>query len=301
MISIIIPTYNRFEILQETLDRLNQLKTTVIYEVIVVNDGATFTINSNHPLHTVYKNPGKGAASARNYGASKANYEILFFIDDDMWVSEENLEAIAELSNTGILKDSVIVLNWKYPDVLLRELNTSKVGRYLMASNYHTLEGRCHTTFPKDSTFVKREIVGSGSLVITKELFELAGKYNPEFSFQGEDLDFSIRLKKINASILIYTKTFCLHNQKDRLNIEEFLDRAQRGFYSQFADKRFVPSLPIYKKVYYSLLVPFDGVFKWILHQIPNNTLFDFISFKIIGILSSVTFYTSYKKRKNIL
>jgi hypothetical protein len=58
--------------------KLFPLKRISYSKSIVVNDGAELPFTIEHPLLTVLKNPKRGAASARNYGATHAKYSIYF-------------------------------------------------------------------------------------------------------------------------------------------------------------------------------------------------------------------------------
>ena len=48
MISIIMPTYNRFEIVRETIQKTLAISGNVDFEVIVVNDGEELPFIINH-------------------------------------------------------------------------------------------------------------------------------------------------------------------------------------------------------------------------------------------------------------
>ena len=100
--SVIIPTYNRKASLLRTLDSL--AKQTFPMDrlvVIIVDDGSTDDTQtiSHQPfpfrLHYLQQK-NEGATKARNYGAMSSQSEILVFIDDDITVSPQTLEALAE-------------------------------------------------------------------------------------------------------------------------------------------------------------------------------------------------------------
>jgi predicted glycosyltransferase involved in capsule biosynthesis len=155
----------------------------------------------NYPNVAIYKNPKKGAASARNFGASIAKYSILFFIDDDMWMTTESILAIKKLHTDSFFVSNCSVLNWQYPQVLINEMEQQKIGRYLLNANYHTLVGRAKIEINHSADLFKVNSIGSGSFVISKELFTAIGGYNENFIFQGEDVDLSNKLNTSN----IYT------------------------------------------------------------------------------------------------
>jgi glycosyltransferase involved in cell wall biosynthesis len=99
--SVIIPTYNRKDSLLRTLDSLRQQTFPMdLLVVVVVDDGSTDdsqTIASQKfPFTLRYvQQKNQGATAARNYGASISQSEILVFIDDDITLMPQTLEALA--------------------------------------------------------------------------------------------------------------------------------------------------------------------------------------------------------------
>jgi len=101
-ISVIIPTYNRRDSLLRTLDSLkNQSFPMDRFTVIVVDDGSTddtqSILSQQFPFaFRCLHQKNQGATAARNYGARVSQSEILVFIDDDITISPQTLEAFAE-------------------------------------------------------------------------------------------------------------------------------------------------------------------------------------------------------------
>jgi glycosyltransferase involved in cell wall biosynthesis len=101
-ISVIIPTYNRSDALLRTLESLKQQTIPMDqFMVIVVDDGSTDNTQSiagqQFPFTLQYlQQKNQGATAARNYGATISQSEILVFIDDDITISPQTLEALAE-------------------------------------------------------------------------------------------------------------------------------------------------------------------------------------------------------------
>lgn len=93
IISVVIPTYNRRESLQRTLESLAiQTYPTDCFEAIVVDDGSTDdtkeVANMSFPfcLRYVYQT-NQGDALARNHGAQLSESDLLIFVDDDIIVT----------------------------------------------------------------------------------------------------------------------------------------------------------------------------------------------------------------------
>jgi len=296
MISVIAPTYNRFEMIEDTIRQTLSIPTNIDFELLVINDGDSLPFSISHPKLSILKNPKRGVASARNFGAAHAKYPILFFIDDDMRITADSFKVITELHAGGFFSDGCAVLNWNYPDTLIQEMENNKIGRYLLNAKFHTLEGRLNQRIDKSATLQKITIIGSGSLVISAKTFFSVDGYNEAFIFAGEDEDLSLRLQNAKIDRCLYTGITCYHHQNDRLDIEHFLDREFRGYLSLFSTRPATLQPDKRKQLIYTALIPFRFLFIILFRLSPNFSGFDFISFRTIGILSSITYFRAWYK-----
>ena len=90
-IAVIIPTYNRSELLRRTLEGLSrQTELAIIQEVIVVSDGssdatreAAEQFSGRLPVR-VLEQGRLGVSRARNYGIREAESDVVLFLDDDV-------------------------------------------------------------------------------------------------------------------------------------------------------------------------------------------------------------------------
>ncbi len=306
-ISIIIATRHREQILWETVEKAIEATGSSNAEIIVVNDG-------DAPLHipgyllnhiSCFDNPKKGASSARNFGASKAKGEILFFVDDDMWI---NNEVIDWINSYVIEKDhttSVYYINWEYPPYLKDKLAETKVGRYLLSANYHNLWGRLHKDSPQPASgFYQYNSLGSGSLVLHEKLFNNAGGYNEKMVFQGEDADLAGKFNDSGVPIFIIFDITLYHNQSDRLEIDSFLRRISNGFRSEFDAVKSGERNTISETRYNGFkkrVLEFSRLTErsWILifNILPNHSIMTPICNRLIGALGGLQ---RYKQWKNI-
>ena len=94
-ISIIIPTYNRENLLPKAIDSL-LAQTYRHFEIIIVDDGSTDNTRAslkkyhNDRIRYVYQE-NRGPAVARNRGIEEAQYSFLAFLDSDDWFAPEKL------------------------------------------------------------------------------------------------------------------------------------------------------------------------------------------------------------------
>ena len=111
MVSIIIPTYNRANLIKYTLDSVTQLQQRdVDLEVIVVDDGSTDNtwdfVSTNYPHVVLIKNKKKGASSARNSGLAISKGEYVVYLDSDDVIGEGFLKKKVELLNQHLELDA---------------------------------------------------------------------------------------------------------------------------------------------------------------------------------------------------
>jgi GT2 family glycosyltransferase len=84
--SVVIPTYNRLDMLLRVLDALEKQLDAPPFEVIVVNDGSkddTERVVSQRKGITFRTQPNGGPGRARNHGVSLAKGQFVVFIGDD--------------------------------------------------------------------------------------------------------------------------------------------------------------------------------------------------------------------------
>lgn len=106
LISVIIPTHNRSDLLAKTLENVLQSK-NIDLEIIVVDDGSSddsSEVAAKFPNTQVIRfDPARGACSARNAGYKACKGEFVMFLDSDDLVHPEKLsrqqQALEEDSN----------------------------------------------------------------------------------------------------------------------------------------------------------------------------------------------------------
>lgn len=109
MISVVIPTYHRNDLLAQCLDRLApgvQTLPSAQYEVLVTDDGSQTTaeqmVRERYPWVKWVAGPRKGPAANRNNGAASASGEYVAFTDDDCLPAATWLEGFSSALTPGI-------------------------------------------------------------------------------------------------------------------------------------------------------------------------------------------------------
>lgn len=183
MFSIIIPTFNRVELLASTLEFVFSQRFEK-FEVIVVDDGSTDgTMDYLQSLGKQvrrFRQPNRGAGAARNHGARHAQGQYLAFLDsDDLWFP------------------------WTlqvYHDVLREHCDPSFVaGKPFIFSDKLNLDkvvfGPTRTR-PFVDFFASGDEMrwwGASSFVIYRDAFKAVGGFTEEW-VNDEDTDFTLRI-----------------------------------------------------------------------------------------------------------
>jgi len=210
-VSVVIPTYNRSEILETCLNKLivsNFPKTK--YEIIVVDDGSTdYTEEAarefakEHTQIKYFRQSNKGQGVARNLGISKAKGNIVILIGDDIFVTKNFIEEHYKTHKHYDEENyaSLGLTAWD-PEIkvtsLMEWMSKGKAlfGRFggtLLA--YDQLEGK---------KFADYNYFYGSNISLKKSLLD-KHKFDPWFDGYGwEDIEFGYRLEKKEDLKIIY-------------------------------------------------------------------------------------------------
>lgn len=180
-LSVIIPTYNRSNSLDRTLETLvSQTIGTDNYEILVVDNNSTdntaeviktWEKNTNGLVHYLQETR-PGAHYARNGAVKYAKGDILYFTDDDILANEDMLENIIKpfaIKDKNIATVTGQVLPyWEVepPRWVLRYMNNA----YLSLN-----------TLPDDLIVDSKDVgIFSNHQAVLKKVFLEVGGYNPD-------------------------------------------------------------------------------------------------------------------------
>lgn len=187
-LSVIIPTYNRYDLLRKCLDNLVpdfQTIDSAKYEIIVSDDskqnGETEILKKEYPFVHFIAGPQKGPASNRNYGAKQAKGDWLVFVDDDCLPDRNLLLSYFNEIDKGVYKGIEGYINADRSKERFDEQAPSNFeGGYFWTCN----------------------------IAVEKEVFNKLGGFDEGFPFAAlEDTDFYERLKLVaNTTFLASAK-----------------------------------------------------------------------------------------------
>jgi glycosyltransferase involved in cell wall biosynthesis len=155
-VSVIIPTYDRKASLIRLLDSIQeQTMDAHDFEVIVVDDGSPtpqiLEQEVDYPFSLMLlRQENQGATIARNYGAANSQGDILVFIDDDVTISSEALQALVEacLSEEQLIALGALVSRSESSESKYSQLAVSfdgKRGRRILTNGDEPSYVECNT------------------------------------------------------------------------------------------------------------------------------------------------------------
>ncbi|TVX89439.1 glycosyltransferase [Paenibacillus agilis] len=186
LVSIVVRTKNREQLLLRCLESLNQQLYSNI-EVVVVNDGGKdvgLVVESlTVPYRYISYEQSVGRAAALNIGLKHANGEYINFVDDDDIVYAEH---ISTLMKTIVEKEVSVA----YSDAMLRL-------EHKINDDWITYENRLDYSRDFDAELlIKTNYLPILTVLFKKELVDQSGLINESYSVL-EDWDFWIRLSRV--------------------------------------------------------------------------------------------------------
>lgn len=194
--SVVIPTYNRRPILEKCLRALEhqQLRTDSIvtgYEVVLVDDGSTDgtlewleSHKSEFPHVRSLSQNHQGPAAARNLGVEQAQGDTIIFIDSDLVVTEQFLQAHAD----ALVKGE-------------QALGSDRIFTYGAVINTCNFDNP--TSEPYKITDFSAAYFATGNVAIDRKWLEKTGLFDTRFQLYGwEDLELGVRLKQLGLKLI---------------------------------------------------------------------------------------------------
>ncbi|NNM94427.1 MAG: glycosyltransferase [Bacteroidia bacterium] len=229
-VSVIIPTKNRFQILEETLLclSLEQSYLKKEAEVIIVNDGDAIpgSLSSKIAGMQIIKNRGHGAGNARNTGAGHATGDLLLFLDDDMEVMSDCIAR--HIANHEKHARSLVSGTWEYSQYMKTEAMRTPFGRFKITHDYKPVETKNGERLSEG--VYRTSSLATFNLSITRADFKAAGGFNTGFPYAGcEDQEFTMRAAAKGFQLIVDNSIVCRHNEKDRLSMDEWMNRQYTG------------------------------------------------------------------------
>jgi GT2 family glycosyltransferase len=262
-LSIIIATYNRSQLLKETLENLMaQFSVTLeskSSQVIIVDNNSSddtravaeeFT-GKYGCIHYVIETR-QGLSHARNRGIQEAKNDLLIFVDDDVEFEPSWLKEITRLFDdpkTGMVGGRMLPFNVDLPS-------------WLPAKYYYLIGVVDLGEEVREAPFIS-----GGNIAIRKKVVDNIGNFNVDLGrtgnklLGGEEVEISLRTKLSGYKIIYNPAAIVLHKISNKINTDYIEKFAYLGGTSEaYMDKRFNRGKFVIKVMYSNLHTLIKGV-----------------------------------------
>ena len=229
-VSVIIPTYNRLELLSNAISSVLR-QTFAGFEVIVVDDASNNDIQSiisqfsDSRIHLVCHTENRGEANARNSGLAAAKGEYIAFLDDDdEWMPAKLARQVQTLdsssSDIGATYTAFLWFSWPERELIGTRTPPATNGNF-------------------NSTLLRRNIVGTPSTVmVRKKCLERIGIFDAGIAY-GVDHDLWMRIAENYKFQYIPEYLVKCHVHENRLtNNLDILIQGQKDMLRKYPAKK---------------------------------------------------------------
>lgn len=267
LISIIIPTFNRADLISETLTSVLS-QTYKNWECLIIDDGSTdnsakvieeyLYLDSRFLYFTKLESRAKGASSCRNFGLEKAKGHFIIFLDSDDLLDEHCLTNRIEFALLNKDHDFWIFKMSAFQDVR------------------QNIKFVCGEANVKDENLwsKKKLLQGNHPFMITGPLWKIEvlsflGGFNEELTLL-EDLDLHLRaLKKgfkLKYANQLYSDCFCRKDSQRKEIYDKDSLKNHFLFFKKHLDRNEKEMVFYFKRVFNNLVfnkISFSYYFKF--------------------------------------
>lgn len=197
-VSVIIPTYNRDYIIEQSIQSVLD-QTYTDFELIVVDDGSTddtselveAIVAKDKRVKLIHTPGNLGAAGARNFGIQYADGELIAFEDsDDFWTRDKLKKCVEALDSVD---DSY---GFAYHEI---KYDFGEGAYAIMPDQKMSIESKSGDIFAQT---MYDNLVACPAMVIKKKYLDQAGLFDTELKAL-EDYDLTIRLTKLCKAVFV--------------------------------------------------------------------------------------------------
>ena len=235
LISVIVPTYNRSEMLHGALESLVRQETgdEFEYEVIVVDNASTDATpavvekvagESLEPVRCFYHEI-TGPASARNCGLANAQGEWLAFFDDDELATTDWLRQLYR----GALETKAPVVGGAM-QLDLPEKTLNRLGRVVRQTSLREID-----YYPTIHLYTENRLPGTNNALVARQVFDTVGTFDVSRLCGGSDSDFFLRARAAGMDLYYTPHAVVRHRVAPNRLTQEYLRWDARQGCSAFA------------------------------------------------------------------
>ena len=255
-LSIIIVNYNTKDLIFNCITSLKTKTQGLSYEIIVIDnashDQSVEFLQEQFPDITIQALPENiGFGRANNIGANLAKGEVLFLLNSDTIIIDNSIKTLYDYltthPQTGVCGGLLLNADGSIGFSADRQLSLLHYFRSFIP--FLRLK-----PFEAYSTITDVDYIVGADMMIKKEVFEKAGRFDPDFFLYCEETELCYRIRKLNYNIQLVPTAKIIHLEGKSSEGNQFV--AFEKWYSRFLyfKKVYTPLHPYYLYGLYSIL-----------------------------------------------
>jgi GT2 family glycosyltransferase len=194
MISVIIPTYGRLDLVRECIEHINL--NVCEKEIIVIDDGYGIDIEN---VVLIKNEENKGFGASINIGIRNAKSDIVVICNSDVFIKSTCLQELAFALNYADIAGAKLF----YIDGTIQHAGVTYCGNYNFYHYFwHQKEGGDEPKYCP---------VTGALMAFRKEVIERIGYFDESFPMAYEDVDFCFRAIKAGLRVLYWPGAIAVH------------------------------------------------------------------------------------------
>lgn len=216
LVSIIIPTRDRWDLLRQCIQSIEQLTAYPRYEIIVIDNDSSAPKSQEFLAEvserwSVYRFPGAfNFSQINNYGASKAKGEFLFFLNDDTQVVSRDWLGVmvAQAQRAGI---GAVGAKLLYPSGRIQHAGVVLGVRGIAGHAFRHLRGDQEHYHGLSSVMRNCSAVTAACTLISAKVFAQIGGFESRLKVEYNDVDLCLRLIQEGYRVIYTPEALLIH------------------------------------------------------------------------------------------
>lgn len=223
LVDIVIPVYNRFDILKDCLLAIPQAAEDITYNIIIVDNASTeepenFYDTINLPIDIVRNPENLGFPKACNIGAGRKRSPLIFFLNSDVILDPGSLKLLVmEMDDPSV---GIVGMKLVFPmDSKGLNPNIRPPGRIQhigLSINIHTKPIHHLVGWTEDNPKVMNQrnvpAVTGAAMLIRRSLWSKIGGFDEDFGHGTfEDVAFCMAASKLGYNIHVVPEARAIH------------------------------------------------------------------------------------------
>ncbi|MEK6804409.1 MAG: glycosyltransferase family 2 protein [Nitrospirota bacterium] len=216
LVSIIIPTKDRWDMLRQCIESVESVTRYPSYEIVVVDNGSRTAeakeyLNALSKKWIIHRFPGPfNFSEINNYGASKANGEFLLFLNDDTQVIAPDWMSamVAQAQRAGV---GAVGAKLLYPSGMIQHAGVVIGIRGVAGHAFRHLRGDTQHYRGLPDTLRNCSAVTAACMLMSAKIFSEIEGFDGHLKVEYNDVDLCLRLIRAGYRIIYTPDALLIH------------------------------------------------------------------------------------------